>query len=284
MRPSPELRRVITGVLARAQEQYPVRICALSFLSNHYHGLLEVDDAEQLSGFMHHVGTNLSKEIGRLVGWRGKLWWSRYRSIPVSHEEAAQVERLKYILANSVKEGLVERPEDWPGLNSARALLTGEPLEGMWYDRTRQWAACTRGTEAGESEFAREQALHLEPLPCWRHLPPEQVRSRVAELIEHIVAEAAAERRRSGKEVLGAAAAEAQEPHERPAKLKKSRAPLVHAATRAVRRELKEAYALFLTAFRQASAKLRSGDRTAVFPPGSFPPRLPFVVPEPQPP
>jgi len=233
---------------------------------------------------MQHVGTNLSKEIGRLVGWRGKLWWGRYRSIPVSHEEAAQVERLKYILANSVKEGLVERPEDWPGLNSAQALLTGEPLEGLWFDRTKEWAARNHGEKPGRLEFASEEVLHLEPLPCWRHLPPEEIRTRVAELIEQIVAEAAEERRRSGAEVLGAAAAEDQSPHEEPMKVKKSPAPLVHAATRAVRRELREAYAFFMMAFREASAKLRAGDRSAVFPPGSFPPRLPFVIPEPQPP
>jgi len=44
-----------------------------------------------------------------------------------------------------------------------------------------------------------------------------------------------------------------------------------------VRKTLWEAYGLFLAAFREAAEKLRAGDRSAAFPPGSFPPRLPFV-------
>lgn len=284
LRPSPELRQVTVGVLARAQEVHPVRICALSFLSNHYHLLLEVDDAQQMAGFMEYVGTNLSKEAGRLAGWKGKLWWGRYRSIPVSEEKAAQIERLRYILANSVKEGLVERPEHWPGLNGVQALLTGDPLRGLWFDRTQEWAARNRGKNPAKYEFASEETLTLEPLPCWCHLSPEEYRRRVADLVEQVVAEAAEERRHSGKDVLGAQAAQDQNPREEPHEMNKSPAPLCHAATRAVRRELREAYACFLAAFREASARLRAGDRTVEFPPGSFPPRLPFVVPDPRPP
>jgi len=40
---------------------------------------------------------------------------------------------------------------------------------------------------------------------------------------------------------------------------------------------LYDAYAWFVAAFRDASEKLCAGDRAARFPPGSFPPALPFV-------
>jgi hypothetical protein len=30
----------------------------------------------------------------------------------------------------------VERPRDWPGGHAVRALLEGEVLEGLWFDRT----------------------------------------------------------------------------------------------------------------------------------------------------
>jgi hypothetical protein len=52
---------------------------------------------------------------------------------------------------------------------------------------------------------------------------------------------------------------------------------MVHALSAGMRRELWEAYRLFVAAFRQAAEKLRAGDRNAVFPPGSFPPALPYV-------
>jgi len=41
---------------------------------------------------------------------------------------------------------------------------------------------------------------------------------------------------------------------------------------------LYETYAWFVAALRDASEKLRAGDRTAQFPAGSFPPALPFVL------
>ena len=55
-------------------------------VSNHYHALLVVHDQQTLSRFMGHAGCNLSKEIGRLRGWRGSLWERRYDAIVVSDE------------------------------------------------------------------------------------------------------------------------------------------------------------------------------------------------------
>ena len=44
-----------------------------------------------------------------------------------------------------------------------------------------------------------------------------------------------------------------------------------------LRRELYEMYGWFVAAFREASEKLRAGNRMVSFPAGSFPPALPFV-------
>jgi hypothetical protein len=71
--------------------------------------LLSVDDAEQLARFMQYVDGNIAREVGDLVKWKGPFWARRYKAIVVSNEEAAQVERLRYLLAHGVKENLVER-------------------------------------------------------------------------------------------------------------------------------------------------------------------------------
>jgi hypothetical protein len=59
--------------------------------------------------------------------------------------------------------------------------------------------------------------------------------------------------------------------------VKRGPSPACHAASRKWRRRLRESYALFLAAYRRASDLLRAGDLTARFPPGCFPPPLPFV-------
>jgi REP element-mobilizing transposase RayT len=277
LRPSPALNERVVGVLGRAQRLYGVRCCAVAFASNHYHALIQVDDAEQLARFMQYVDGNVAREVGDLVGWSGPFWARRYSAIVVSDEEAAQVERLRYILAHGVKENLVERVLDWPGVHAARSILEDKPLKGYWFDRTQEYAARNRGEEYGRLTYATEETFTLTRLPCWEHLSQEEYRERVAALVEEIEAEARMARLERGLPVLGIRAVLRQNPHTQPNKTKKSPAPRFHAASKAVRNGLREMYGLFLAAFRDAAELLKAGDRMARFPLGSFPPGLPFV-------
>jgi putative transposase len=277
LRPGGDLDEIIVGVLGRAQRLYQVRCCGYMCASNHYHFLLDVDNARQLARFMGYVNSNIAREISRLYGWTDKIWSRRYQAIIISGEEGAQIARLRYLLANGCKEGLVARPQDWPGVHMAKALVQGQDLTGTWFDRTREYAARNRGEAFDRLQYATVETLHLSPLPCWRHLPADVWKARALRLIREIEEEAAVHRSNTGIQPLGAAAILGQHPHDRPKSPKRSPAPLFHAVSARVRRELWEAYRLFVAAYRQAAEKLRAGDRNAVFPLGSFPPPLPFV-------
>jgi REP element-mobilizing transposase RayT len=277
LRPGPMLNLILLGALARAQQLYPVRICAFAFLSNHGHLLLEVDDAQQLGRFMSHFTSKLAREIGRLTGWREKVFGRRYRAILVSDEPEAQIARLRYILSHGCKEGLVERLEDWPGVHCVQALTQGAALEGWWFDRTQEYRARRRGEDFGFYQYATRETLELTPLPCWQHLTPENRQHLAAAMVAEIDGEAAERRERTGVQPLGPAAILAQSPESRPLQTKRSPAPAVHAASRAVRRELRNAYFLFVAAYRSAAEKLKAGHRDPPFPMGCFPPPLPFV-------
>jgi len=278
LRPSPALDDIVVGVLARAQRTYPVRCCGFSFISNHFHLLLYVDDARQLANFMRYLNSNLARELGRLVDWPDKVWARRYQAIVISNEAAAQVARLRYLLAHGVKENLVERVSEWPGVHCARALVEGVPMKGTWFDRTQEYAARRRGESFDRLRYATSETLVLSPLPCWEHLPVEAQRRLAADLVAEIESDAAVERQRTRRQVLGVAAIRGQDPHKRPAHSKKSPAPLFHVLSKAIRQELYAGYAWFVAAFREAAQKLRAGNRAVSFPSGSFPPALPFVV------
>ena len=275
--PSPELNDIFLGVLGRARRLYKVPICGCVCMSTHFHLLGWFEDAFQLSTFMGYFASNLAREVARLTGWTDKIWARRYQAIVISEEEAAQTARFEYLLAHGVKENLVEFLSQWPGVHCVRALLADEPLVGTWFDRTQESCARKRGEEIAPRQFATQETVTLTPLPCWAHLSEEQVRTRVSAIAQRIEENAAQERKAAGSAVLGAAAVLAQKPLDRPSRPKKSPAPLFHVFTRRVRRELYEAYHLFLAAFRDAAEKLRAGDRNAAFPLGSFPPGLPFV-------
>ena len=277
LRPSNALNEIVLGILGRAQEIYGVGLCGYAFASSHYHLLLLVDTAKQLSDFMGYFNSNLAREAGRLVDWREKFWSRRYRAIVVSGEEAAQRERLKYVLSHGAKEGLVGDPREWPGVHAIRPLLDGEPTQGIWFDRTQEYAARRRGEEFDRLRYAMTYSVVLSPLPCWEDLPAELQRQRIAEIAEEIGAESAARQKEKGVAPVGADAIRRQQPHHRPAKTKKSSAPLFHTATKRVRDDLLNTYYAFVAAFREAAEKLKEGNRNAAFPIGSFPPGLPFV-------
>jgi len=274
LKPGPGWAEVFVGILARAQELYPIRLHAFVALSNHFHLLASPDDAQQLAAFMRHVMTNLSKEAGRRHGWHGPLFERRYQAIVVTGEAYAQVERLTYILRHGAKEGLVARPEEWPGPHCARALRTGEPVHGVWISRTAQWAAANRGQRLSDEEASTPYELQLEPPPCWAHWSPDRYRRQIVELLEQIARETAERHRREATTPLGVAAILAQDPHATPSSSKRAPAPLVHAASRKMRREFYAMYAAFVGAFYEAVERLQAGSDNPKFPAGAFAPPL----------
>ncbi len=277
-RPGPQLNSLVLGVLGRAQRRYETTISAVSVLSSHFHLLLVVDDAKEPAAFMRYLKSKLAREVNRLTGWRGPVFDRRYEMTVVTGEDAAQIERLKYVLSQSVKENLVEHLREWPGVHCVEALLEGKPLTGHWFDRTQEFAARLRGKDVGPMRYATVETVTFSPIPCWAHLSPERYRARIAALVETIETEAARERECTGASVLGVKAILARDPLHRPSALARSPAPRVHAATKAARKAFYEIYTAFVGAFREASERLRRGDRYAPFPCGSFPPALPFVA------
>jgi hypothetical protein len=277
LRPGGGVNEIILGVLGRAQRRYGVRCSFVVFLSNHFHLLLWVQDALELSRFMQYVDGNIARKVGKLVDWPHGLWYRRYQAILVSNEEKAQVARLKYLLSHGVKEGLVGRLSEWPGIHSVRAILDDKPLKGLWFNQTQEYAARNRGEEFDRLKYATEEELVLTQLPCWELLSREAYRDRIASLVEEIEAESKAKRDQSGIPPFGVAEILKQSQHSRPNQTKRSPAPRFHAVAKHVRDGMWSAYAAFVAAFREAAEKLKAGDRLASFPIGSFPPRLPFV-------
>jgi hypothetical protein len=179
-------------------------------------------------------------------------------------------------LAHGVKEDLVARVTDWEGLHCAQELMDGVPLHGVWYNRTLMGEA-ERGRKVDEDQLETHYTLKLAPLPCWKHLPLATRRQLVREMVEKIETDAAERRAATGKGVLGMEAVQQQDPFTRPRRTNNSPRPLVHAATKAARKAFETVYRGFVEMYREASKKLREGDRNAVFPRWSFPPGLAFA-------
>ena len=281
--------RVMVGILGKAQERYPVQIHAAVATSNHYHLILTPADAEELADFMEFVNGNLAREAGRLVGWHGSFWADRYHLIPISPEPEALIDRLRYLLSNTLKENLVARVAEWEGLHCAEALIDGKPMSGVWYDRAVEYEVnrqaerkAARNDEPVEpvkrGDFMTPYELKLAPLPCWRNKPRGEIRKRVAQMVAEIEAVAAKLREKLGTKLVGMEKIRHQDPLERPTQSKSSPKPPCHAASKEMRERFRQTYRAFVAMFQEASLKLKFGNiKAAIFPKGSFPPSLAFV-------
>jgi hypothetical protein len=251
LRPGPGLNPIILGALARAKRLYPVRICAFAFASNHFHLILEVDDARQLARFMNHLNSKLAREIGRLTGWREKVLGRRYQAILISSEAEAQTARLKYVLSHGCKEGLVERLQDWPGVHCVQALMEGKTLEGWWFDRTQEYLARRRGKTLAVSSMRPAKPWSSIRFPAGSTSRRSSDSNRPPRWC----------RRSRGKPPPIESA-----PESRPSDPPPSWAKIPRASPARPRGPP-----------RRPSMPLRAGQRDAPFPVGCFPPPLPFV-------
>ena len=285
LRPSLEFNQIVTGVLARALEEADgVTFHGAVCMSNHYHALLHVPDAEQMAKFANYFNGQLGRLIARLRDWPDTVWSRRVQVIVISDEEEAQAARLRYLLAHGAKEDLVLCPRDWPGIHLAKNLVDGEPLRGYWIHfsklREARAAATRRGQDPGTVnplDFATFYEVPIEPLPGWSDRSAAEYQSYVADLLQQIESETLERRKKDWPRILGRLHILKADPHHRPERLDRSPAPAFHTATAKALKALREAYAWFCAAYRLASEKLRNGDRSVVFPAGCFPPALPFV-------
>ena len=182
-------------------------------------------------------------------------------------------------LSHGVKEGLVESPLEWPGVHAAKALVHGEPLEGFWFNRSKEWAARNRGLDVGYYDFATNYQVHLSPLPGFRdHLSPDEYCQMVADLISEIEEEG--RRERDGDPVAGVEAILRQDPLEVPTRRpKRSARPVFHFHSQEARESLWGELKAFIEEYRSAADALQAGEMDAIhrFPEGSYRPQLPFL-------
>ncbi len=274
LRPSIETNEVLSGVLARAVRLYGVELFAFHVMSNHMHLIVRAP-AGNLPRFMQYLMTNTSKKVGALVGWRGAFWERRYSAEPILDGEAL-VEKLRYVFAHGVKEGLVRRCLQWPGLSSLPLMLDGKSRQVRWFNWTRR----ASGNASGETRprldvrWEEPEELRLASIPHPRLQKRGALRRFLRRAVNAIEEEAAKRYRR----VLGRQGVLRQKPRTSPGASDRKKRPLCHTTIPGLLLAFRDKYRGFLEAFRQASVRWRAGDLEARFPEAAI---KPFVWPSP---
>ncbi len=208
--PTDELNRIMVGVIARALALYPeIKLYGFVFMSNHFH--LELEGGPWISRFMRYVKGQISLRVKDIVGREGPTLWDGEFAAAGLPTARSQLRAFRYILSHGVKEGLVERPEQWPRLQCAKQLFCHEPLEGEWFDGTRYAKAVYRESRKPKD---RRRSLSrdaftvcyadlqiLDRLPALAHLDEAQFQERLRTLHADIIEEGRV--LREGKPALG---------------------------------------------------------------------------------
>jgi REP element-mobilizing transposase RayT len=262
MRPSRETYEVLGGVLARAVRLHGIEIFAFNFASNHLHLIVRAPRGN-LPQFMQYLLSNISKKIGALVKWRGAFWERRYSAQPLL-DDAALLDKVRYVLAHGVKEGLVRRCSEWPGLSALPLMRDGEPRTFRWLNWTRRCRTLppTRRGSRFDERWAEAEELRLTSLPVHGFGRPSVIRQFLDDCVRAIEQEA----RLVYRTVMGARRVCGQPPQHRPARPERSPTPWCHTTVRHLRDEFMEQYRSFATAFLEASAAWRRGNLSAPFP------------------
>jgi hypothetical protein len=173
-------------------------------------------------------------------------------------DEEAIIEKIAYVLANPVTAGLVRRATRWPGETSAR-LSFGDVVIALrpataYYRNSRQSA---------RYELVLAAPPGVDPIHCL-----ERVRVRVHQLEK----EAAQKMQREGRKWLGERRVLQQDPYDSPSTWEARRGlrPTFASRDKWKRVEASQRRGWFLSAYRSALDRFRSGDRTVTFPHGTW--------------
>ena len=283
-----EVTQAFLYCLGLAAERHGVEVSAVCALANHHH-LVVHDPRGELPRFAQQFHGNVARALNVLHG-RGEAFWSTGTSYSAvrCEDRAAVLERLVYTITNVVAAGLVERPEDWPGICTlpedvgVRVIEVERP--SFFFS---QGAADEE--EDGDAETARDRARRRapprEPLPERVRLPitkprefadlsDEEFRKLLRQRVDARLAEIRAERAKQGKtRWLGADAVRGQDPLDAPAGgtfPEGGLNPRIACADRWKRAERLGALVAFWHEHHAARQALRAGDRGAVFPVGTW--------------
>ena len=282
LKPTPQNRSLIVGVMAHVQQRLKFDIYGYAWLSNHGSYLVGVTGPEHQSAIMREIHSQLAREGGRpeYGDWDGTFWGTRGRPILIA-DEIDQIERLRYCLANSTKEHLVTRPERWPGAHAAKALCGSMTDKGIWINRTKLDALKRRaGSDKRRclQDCTEHVTLRLSKLPCLSHLTDGEYQTHMKAMCKDISDDAADERRLTGASVMGVKRLLRYSPRHVPVKMDRTPAPKVHSVCPEFRAQFNTAYMDFVDGYREALQALHGGVLEPLFPEGGLPPGYRFEV------
>lgn len=261
-RPDEEVGALVIYTLAICALRFGIKVHAVCVMSTHIH-LVITDVHGVLPKFLQHFHRLVALATKVLRKWDGPVWDYEQTSTVKLLSDEAIIRAIAYTMANPVEAGLVNHASDWPGVvtriealgdgaaSAARPEVFFNPLNPQW---------------------PPSATLTFEPPP--RTHDVERFRASVGDTLSELEREARAKFTGRGWRVLGRERALRVSPYERATSLEPLRARNPTFATgrlgRAAFRAGVQALRAFRSAYREALDRWRAGNRSVVFPAGTW--------------
>lgn len=267
---------IIGSCMARGVELFGVHVYGFVWMSNHGHLLLGAPKGK-FADFMAYLNGQIAVNVNRFLGRTHQLWGRRYAAAQVL-DEAAELERLGYLLANPQNAGIADSINEWPGLSSAAFLFQNHKQRFLRFDRTAWYSA---GCPDDIAPFLSTVILEQKLLPQLLRLNKKQLRRKIRKIIKaqvkplpieatklELEPELPIRRRLMARTVIPTDRPESSRSNPR----KRSPQPLCHTMESSLRKCYKEWYRAFRIAYEKSAHEYRHGNTAVHFPPGSFAP------------
>ncbi len=120
--------------MARAAEQTEMRVLSFCLMTNHWHLVLWPRKCADMSTYMQKLMNRHLRVYQRRHGTAGTghIYQGRFKCVPIE-DERQLLTVCRYVSANPVRAGLVDRAEAWPWSEiSSPATRDGTPLISEW--------------------------------------------------------------------------------------------------------------------------------------------------------
>ncbi|MGE8178716.1 REP-associated tyrosine transposase [Pseudomonas fluorescens] len=104
--------RLVVDQFRSAQDQGWANSLAWVVMPDHFHWLIELQQGS-LSGLMRKTKSLSTQAVNRATGRKGSLWQQGYHDRALRREDDL-VKLARYVVANPLRAGLVERLGDYP--------------------------------------------------------------------------------------------------------------------------------------------------------------------------
>jgi len=111
--------RLLINTLRESESHYKCQWLCWVVMPDHFHGLLQLhdSDADDLSSIMKFIKGQSARDINKQLNRSGALWQTGFHDHALRKEDD-RVATARYIVANPLRAGLVERLADWPHWDS----------------------------------------------------------------------------------------------------------------------------------------------------------------------